>query len=428
MKKFLLRGVVVAVSCALAVQAQHSAEPPQPSAPRLLAAPRYAAAAQALDGDYDRFVSELIAITEVPAPPFKEDARAQAFTELARASGLAAVERDDEGNVLALRRGRGGPLLAIVAHLDTVFPEGTDVRVRRTGTRLAAPGVGDNSVGVATLLAIARALDAATIETNADILFVAGVGEEGPGSLRGVRHLLTRGRYQGRISAFIAIDGAGDGRFVTTGAVGSQRYHVTFEGPGGHSYGAFGIVNPATAMASAIRHLSAIPVPQSPKTTFNVGLLGGGTSVNTIPSSAWMDVDLRSEGAEALADLDRAFAVAMEQGARDENRERSIEAGRITVRTDLVGSRPSGQTADTTTLVRETAAAIRATGLDPSFGWSSTDANLPMSLGIPAITIDAGIRGDRAHAPDEWIDVERRATVAGLQRVLLIVLSVAGTE
>jgi tripeptide aminopeptidase len=421
----LLRGLLLALFGALGTSAQHPAEL---AALRTLDHRDYLTAVQALDRDYDRFVAEVIELTEVPAPPFKEGARADAFIRLAGASGITAIERDAEGNVLMLRRGGDGPLLVVAAHLDTVFPEGTDVTVRRTGTRLSAPGIGDNAQGVATLLTLARAMDAARIRTAGDILLVANVGEEGNGALRGVRHLFTAGRYKDRIRTFISIDGMGSGHYITTGGVGSRRYRVTFNGPGGHSYSAFGLVNPATAMAGAMAELGAIKVPTSPKTTFNVGMLGGGTSVNTIPASVWMEVDLRSESPDELMKLDEAFKAAVARGVADENRARSTAEGAITADLDLTGERPSGQTPVTTALVAAATAAARASGVQPVYGWSSTDANLPMSLGVPAITIDTGIQGDRAHAPDEWIDVDRRRVVSGLQRVMLIVLSVAGIE
>jgi tripeptide aminopeptidase len=418
-----LRATVLVLLCVLHAAVRH---PAALTAARTKDHPAYRAAAQALAADYERFVTELIDLTEVPAPPFKEDARADAFVRLAEASKMTGIERDEEGNVLILRRGAGGSLLVVSAHLDTVFPEGTDVTVRRDGTRLSAPGIGDNAQGVTALLALARAMDAASVRTTSDILFVANVGEEGAGGLRGVRHLFTQGRYRDRITAFIALDGPGSGDFITTGGVGSKRYRVTFHGPGGHSYGAFGLVNPAQALAAAMQHLASINVPPTPKTTFNVGTIGGGTSVNTIPSSAWMDVDLRSESPEELALLDRAFHDAMQRAVADENRARSTDRGAITVDIELIGERPSGHTASTTPLVSAAAAAIRSRGLGPVYGWSSTDANLPMSLGIPAITIDTGIMGDRAHAPDEWIDVDRARVTTGLQRTLLVVLSAAG--
>lgn len=420
-----LRALLIAVFCALSVSAQH---PVELAVNRVRAHPGYLKAAQTIDRGYDRFVQELIELTEVPAPPFDEQDRAEALIRLARASGITEVEQDDEGNVLFLRRGGDGPMLALAAHLDTVFPAGTDVTVQRDNTRLAAPGIGDNSQGVAALLAIWRAMDAGAIRTAGDVLFVATVGEEGNGALRGVRYLFTSGRYRDRIANFIAIDGMGSGRYITTGGVGSRRYLVTFRGPGGHSYAAFGLVNPASAMAGAIQRLSAVDVPNSPKTTFNVGTIGGGTSVNTIPSSVWMEVDLRSEGPSELARLDAAFRDGVDAAVAQENRSRSTAEGAVTVTMELTGERPSGRTPGTSPLVMTAAAAVRATGLEPVFGWSSTDANLPMSLDVPAITIDTGILGDRAHAPDEWIDVERRRVVAGLQRVLLIVLGAAGVR
>ena len=421
----LLRLLLLVVMLALSVLATNAQHPAALTANRMRESPGYRVAAQYLDREYDRFVAELVTLTEVPAPPFGEDLRADAFVDLAGRAGLAGLERDEEGNVLFFRQGGGEGLLVLAAHLDTVFPQGTDVTVRRDGTILSAPGIGDNALGVATLLALARALDFAMIQTTSDVLFVANVGEEGPGSLRGVRHLFTEGRYADRITSFISIDGMGSGSFVTTGGVGSLRYRVTFDGPGGHSYGAFGLVNPATALGAAVQHISAIDVPDSPRTTFNVGMIGGGTSVNTIPASVWMDVDLRSESPDELRRLDTAFRAAIERAADDENRARSTAEGRIAARIDLLGERPSGRTLETTHLVQAVSAAIRLTGLEPYYGWSSTDANLPMSLGVPAVTIDSGIRGDRAHAPDEWIDVDRRRVVEGLQRALLILLTAA---
>jgi acetylornithine deacetylase/succinyl-diaminopimelate desuccinylase-like protein len=327
---------------------------------------------------------------------------------------------------MGLRRGAGGPLVAIAAHLDTVFPEKTDVTVRRRGTRLAAPGIGDNSQGLALLLAIARAMDAAGIETSSDILFVGTVGEEGQGSLRGVRHLFTKGRYKDGIASFISIDGAGRGNLIVSGAVGSERHRVTFHGPGGHSYGSFGLVNPAHALASAIQRLSSLEVPGSPKTTFNVGRIGGGTSVNSIPSEAWMEVDLRSESAEALQTLVATFRNAMDQAATDENRARSTAQGPITVDVEVMATRPGGRVPEGSRLVETAAAVTRAMGLVPEEIVSSTDANLPISLGIPAITIDSGMFGGRPHSPDEWIDVDKESSFAGLERALLMVVTVAG--
>jgi acetylornithine deacetylase/succinyl-diaminopimelate desuccinylase-like protein len=420
-----LRLIPVLLVCALSASAGYPADA---VVSRMRTAPSFAEAVSELDRGYARFVEDIITLTEIPAPPFQEDARGAAFMRMLAEAGLQSVERDGEGNVMGIRKGAGGPLVAISAHLDTVFPLGTDVTVRRRGTRLSAPGIADNSQSLAMLLAIARAMDAAGIQTSSDILFVGTVGEEGPGSLRGVRHLLTKGRYRNGISAFVSIDGAGRGNVIVTGAVGSERHRVTFSGPGGHSYGSFGLVNPAHALGGAIQRLSALEVPGEPKTTYNVGRVGGGTSVNSIPSEAWMEVDLRSEAPEALAELVARFQRAMEQAATDENRARSTAQGPITVDVELLATRPGGRTPVASRLVETTAAVTRAMGRTPTFTVSSTDANLPMSLGIPAITIDSGVFGGRAHSPDEWIDVDRQASFSGLERALLTVVSVAGMK
>ena len=409
--------------CALSAGAQ---PPADGTVRRIHAHEAYHRAAAVLDRDYTRFVDDTIALTEIPAPPFKEAARAAAFLTRLQATRLTAVEQDAAGNVLGLRPGSGGPLLVVSAHLDTVFPEGTDVTVRRNGTRLSAPGIGDNGQGLALLLALIRAMDEGRVATTSDILFAAIVGEEGAGDLRGVRHLFTSGRYKDRIRSFISIDGTGHGTWITNAGIGSLRYRVSFTGPGGHSYGAFGTVNPAHALANAIQKLGAVKVPATPKTTYNVGTLGGGTSVNAIPSDAWMEVDLRSESAGELSRLDAAFRQLIDQAAAEENRARSTTTGRIVVDLKPIGSRPTGQTPAQSELVRLAMAATRAMGGNPQLGANSTDSNFPMSLGIPAITIDTGVSGGRAHSPDEWIDVDRRSSFTGMARALLLILSIAG--
>jgi acetylornithine deacetylase/succinyl-diaminopimelate desuccinylase-like protein len=391
--------------------------------------PAVVRALDALDRDHDRLVADIIRLTEIPAPPFKEDRRAAAFLTLLQQAGLSNVERDAEGNVMGLRRGTdGGPLIAVAAHLDTVFSETTDVRVKRDGTRLLAPGIGDNSRSLAAILAIVRALDAGGVTTASDILFVGNVGEEGPGDLRGIRYLFTKGPYRDRIAMFLSIDGVGEGDHIVTGAVGSRRYRVTFKGPGGHSYGAFGIVNPAFALGRAVDAFARVTVPDTPKTTFNVGVMGGGTSVNSIPSEVWMDVDLRSEDPPALDRLESAFKAAMQAGADGENAARSTRLGRVEVELTLIGNRPAGGTPADAPIVATAAAVVRHFGGTPTFSASSTDSNVPMSLGIPAVTIDSGGRGGRAHALDEWIDVDKAASVRGLQIALLLIASLAGAR
>jgi acetylornithine deacetylase/succinyl-diaminopimelate desuccinylase-like protein len=394
----------------------------------ILENPGFARASAFLDGDYDRFVRELVALTEIPAPPFKEAARAAAYLDMLKDVGLAEVQMDAEGNVMGVRKGTGGGrTLAVLAHLDTVFPEGTDVKVRREGTKLMAPGVGDDTRGLALLLQLVRALDAGGFHTASDILFVGNVGEEGEGDLRGAKFLLRRGRYKDRIGQFISIDGGGQGA-ITDGAVGSRRYRVSFNGPGGHSYGAFGLVNPAYAMGAAITRLSAVQVPSMPKTTFNVGAVRGGTSVNAIPAAVSMDVDLRSESCAELRKLETAFLGIVREAVAGENAARSTREGAITADPALIGDRPCGRTARSAPLVQQAAAVVRAFGLTPAYRTGSTDANVPMSLGIPAITIGSGESGGRAHAPDEWTDVRPEAVKAAAQVALAIVLAAAGVH
>jgi tripeptide aminopeptidase len=386
-------------------------------------------AQQFIDADHDRIVREIIAINEIPAPPFKETERARAFAQMLKDSGLTNVEIDPEGNVLGLRRGVAtGPLLAVAAHLDTVFPEGTDVRVRREGNRLFAPGVGDNSRSLAVMLAIIRALDSANVQTTGDILFVADVGEEGPGDLRGMRYIFQKGRYKDRIRLFVSIDGAGNGSDIVNGALGSRRYRVAFRGPGGHSYGAFGLVNPTYALAKAMDRLSKLSVPSSPRTTYNVGVIGGGTSVNSIPNEVWMDVDLRSESPSQLNKLADEFIKQVRAAADDENKARSTNQGRIEVEAKVIGERPSGVTPGDSPIVRIASAAASKFGLLPSLSVGSTDANIPVSLGVPAITIDSGGSGGRAHSLDEWVNVEKGSSVRGINLVMTTVLALAGVQ
>jgi tripeptide aminopeptidase len=397
----------------------------------LVDGPKFTQAAAFIQSDQERFVRELIALTEIPAPPFKEQARAQAYMKMLREHGLADVEMDAEGNVMGIRRGTSpkpageGGLLLVNAHLDTVFPEGTDVKVKRQGTRLSAPGIGDDTRGLAIILALLRALDAAKFTTPGDILFAGNVGEEGEGDLRGMKFLMQKGRYKDRITQVLAIDG-NDTADITRGGVGSKRYRVAFKGPGGHSYGAFGLVNPAFAMGGAIAKFSHLEVPATPKTTYSVGVVRGGTSINAIPSEVSMDVDLRSESCAELKKIDDAFLRIVREAADEENRTRSTREGRIEADPKTIGERPCGATALDAPIVQAASAAVRAFGLTPGYTISSTDANVPMSLGIPAVTIGRGGPGGRSHSPDEWADVAPEANAKNVQVVLAILLAVAG--
>jgi tripeptide aminopeptidase len=404
-----------------------AAEDPDVRVRSLLASLKFRTATNTLRADHNRFVQELIRLTEIPAPPFKERARAEAYLGMLSAHGLSNVEMDAEGNVMGVRKGTGGgPMLAVLAHLDTVFPEGTDVRVKRTGTRLAAPGVGDDTRGLAVVLHILRAMDAATFQTDSDILFVGNVGEEGEGDLRGVRYLLTTGKYKDQIKQVIAVDGPDQVRIVT-GGVGTKRYRVSFSGPGGHSYVAFGLVNPAFAMGNAIAKLARLKVTDQPKTTFNVGVVTGGTSVNSIPVKVSMDVDLRSESKNELNKLVDRFQGILHEAVVEENNSRSTREGAVVVETTLISDRPTGETPRDSMLVRSAAAVVRAFGREPVYGIQSTDANIPMSMAIPAVAIGRG-RGDkggRQHSLDEWVDVDEDSSVEAAQIIMLTILAAA---
>jgi acetylornithine deacetylase/succinyl-diaminopimelate desuccinylase-like protein len=307
----------------------------------------------------------------------------------------------------------------VAAHLDTVFPQGTDVKVTRQGNLLRGPGIGDNCRGLAVLTAVARAIKLAGVRTPGTITFVANVGEEGLGDLRGVRELFG-GPLKGQIDRFVTIDNAGAD--VTTEAVGSRRYRITFKGPGGHSFGAFGLANPANALGRAIARIADLQVAGHPKTTFNVGRVGGGTSVNAIPFEAWMEVDLRSADSGELAALDTRFQRAVDAAVAEEN---ARWGGRQTISAakDLVGNRPPGSTPASSSIVRTAQAVARAMGVDASLGEGSTDANIPMSLKIPAIAIGGGGRSIENHAPQESFDATD--SWKGTQNALLLTIALA---
>ena len=387
--------------------------------------PRVRAALDAIRRDNAWTLEQQASICEIPAPPFKEAVRAAEFRKRLEALGLTNVRIDAEGNVIGERRGAGrGPTVMISAHLDTVFPEGTDVRVKRAGTTLTAPGIGDDCRGLAVLLATAKAMQAAKVQTAGTVLFVGTVGEEGAGDLRGVRHLFTK-EMPGKVNYFISVDGTG--LDVTSRAVGSSRYRVTYKGPGGHSYGAFGMPNPIHALGRAIAKIGDIPVPTTPKTTFNVGLVSGGTSVNSISATGAMDVDLRSESQAALDSVDARFRAAVAQALTEENARWPQSRTRLTVEVKEIGKRPAGAQPDTAFVVRTALAAGRALGAAPETSASSTDSNIPISLGIPSITIDGGGRGTGAHSLSESYDDGDRGYV-GPQWATLIVAGLAGVR
>jgi acetylornithine deacetylase/succinyl-diaminopimelate desuccinylase-like protein len=372
-------------------------------------------------------LQQQIELTEIEAPPFAEQRRADELARRLRALGFESVRIDAEGNVIAEHgssegAGGGEPVVVISGHLDTVFPAGTDVRVRQSGNRYEAPGIADDGRGLATVLTVARAFRQLAIPTRGTVLFVGTVGEEGEGNLRGVRHLFDE-ELAGRIDFFISVDGTGFG--ITNGAVGSNRYRVRFQGPGGHSYGAFGMPNPAHALGRAVAAIADLEVSASPKTTFSVSVLSGGTSVNAIPSEAVFDIDMRSEEPASLAELDRRVRSVIAAAVRDEKARWPRSSAALSVRIDTIGIRPAGAQPDTAPIVQVALAASGALGLDSDTGASSTDANLPISRGVPAITIDGGGRGGSSHSPDEWYE-ETPDAFKGPQWAALIVAALAG--
>lgn len=388
-----------------------------------------AAALQSLEDMGEKNIERLIAITEIPAPPFAEEMRAADYAQRLRGLGLNDVYIDATGNVIARRPGTGEGLgtkhsaLALVAHLDTVFPAETDVSVRREGNQFFAPGIGDNSRGLVALLSLIEVMQKHNITTERDILFIASVGEEGLGDLRGVRALFADGGPD--IDGMIAVDGSGHDKLVTT-AVGSNRYRVTFSGPGGHSYGAFGRAHPHQALAEAITRFTAAATPitrDGPKATFSVGRIGGGTSVNSIPFTSWMEVDMRSANPQKLAALDAAFQAAMADALATENAQRT-SSDALTLAIETVGKRPAGSNAEDAPLVANALAAMRQWQVTPRETASSTDANIPLSLGIAAVTMGSGGIGRNAHAPNEsWEDKDSHIA---LQILLLTLLAEAG--
>ena len=390
----------------------------------LAAKPSVKAAFKAIIDLEPETYKDLITLNEIPAPPFKEEKRAAKFMEMMKAIGVDSIWIDKAGNVLGLVKGRTGKKTVVLeAHLDTVFPEGTDVTVKHAGDTLKAPGIGDDTRGLAVLLAVMKSMKQAKLKTDADIIFGGIVGEEGLGDLRGVKELFKEGNR--RIDSYIAIDGGGIGG-ITSGGTGSHRYRVTFNGPGGHSYGAFGLVNPHNAAARAVYYFigEADKYTRSgARTTYNVGVVGGGTSVNAIPFESWMEVDMRSEAPERLAGIDSLLQAALVKALAEENAMKR-RGKDLTVDVKLVGDRPTGVQQNNVPLVQRSLASATLLGATPSLGISSTDSNIPISKGVPAVTIGRGGNGGGAHALDEWW-INDKGYLA-IQNALLILLSEAG--
>lgn len=374
--------------------------------------------------DEANMLRKLVELNEIPAPPFGEEKRALRFAELLREAGLKQVEIDEVGNVIGTRKGNGsGEVVAIGAHLDTVFPIETDVTVKIENGRYTAPGIGDNTRGLVTLLAVLRAMEAAKVETDADILFIGNVGEEGLGDLRGVKHLFRDGGP--RIDRWIAIDGGSVDRLIY-GGVGSIRYRVTFKGPGGHSWGAFGTGNTHHALGRAIAKFAKDAVAVTAggeKVSFNVGRIGGGTSINSVPFESWMEVDMRSGDVEKLAEMDAVFRQAVETALVEENEWRA-RGDALTVDVKRVGLRPAGLGDVSSRIVQSAMASMAYMGVKPRLTISSTDSNIPISMGIPAVTLSRGGKGGDAHALTEWWQDED--THLAVQIVMFTLLEQAG--
>lgn len=390
----------------------------------ILEDPRVQAAFRYLEENDAETMQDLRELTEIPAPPFMEEERGRHFQARMEEIGVDSTWVDEEGNVIGLRRGAGQGTIVISGHLDTVFPEGTDVTIRQVGDTLFAPGIGDDSRGLTAVLGILRAMNANGIRTQQDVWFVGTVGEEGLGDLRGVKHLFREGGPS--IDAFISIDGLGR-HGITNAGLGSYRYRVTFEGPGGHSWGAFGLGNPIHALGRAVElfDASADEFTSAPgsRTSYNVGRIGGGTSVNSIPFEAWMEVDMRSESPAALDAIDALFLQAMQDGLAEANEVRR-RGDVLTVKVEKIGDRPSGEVAEDHPFVKRAIAATELTGGLTTLGRSSTDSNIPIARGIPSITIGGGGTGANAHSLDEYYI--NREGPQGIQRALLILLAQAG--
>ncbi len=384
--------------------------------------PEVGAALQFLREAESETIREQISISEIPAPPFKEERRAAYLKKRFAELGLENARLDGEGNVLAgYPGGTEGPLLVLSAHLDSVFPEGTDVRVRREGNILKGPGISDDSRGLAVMLAVARALTRHKITLGGRLLFVGTVGEEGLGNLRGVRHLFNEELRD--VDYFISIDDVGLKTIST--AVGSHRYRVIFRGSGGHSYADFGIRNPMHALGRAMAGIAAFQVPDTPKTTFSIGRVAGGTSVNAIAHTVWMEVDMRSRDAGELDRLDRAFRETVASALRRENR-RWSSGDSLTMEIKTIGRRPTGRLAEGAALLRAAARADSALGIATAYMAGSTDANVPISMGIEALTLGGGGEGEYKHSLRETFDATD--SHLGTQRILLTVLELLGVR
>lgn len=396
---------------------------------RLSAAPEIRSAFAWLRAQEPQFAHWQLELARIAAPPFAESARAEWVAEKFRELGLDNVHSDDVGNVFGSHPGFGKSYVALSAHIDTVFPAGTPLNIRQQGTRLYGPGVSDNGAGVTAMLAIAALLRSVRIRHILPFLFIGNVGEEGEGDLRGMRHIFSTPRWKDSIDYTLVLDGAGADTIVAE-ALGSRRFEVIVRGPGGHSWSDFGAPNPIMVLARAIQDFAQTPVPSSPKTTFNIGVIRGGTSVNSIPESASMRVDIRSTSMAEMERLERALRQALERAVEKSSpppEERSTSQRRplgVSCEIVVIGNRPAGELDSNARLLQVIRAVDAQLGNAAQVQRASTDANVPLSLGREAIAIGGGGAGGGAHTLQEWFDCSGREL--GLKRILLTLLTLAG--
>ncbi len=386
--------------------------------PRLMAEPAVRQALEAVRASEPEMLREQVRLCEIPAPSFHEQARAAVMKKHFEELGLVNIRVDAVGNVLGERPGRSmRPRVVVASHMDTVFPEGTDLKVKQEGLVYKGPGIGDNCRGLVALLGIIKALGQANVQTEGPITFVANIGEEALGNLAGARHLFDV-ELKDKVDRFVSIDGSGTG-FVHV-SVGVRRYRVTVTGPGGHSYFRFGAANPIHALGRAVAHIADFEVPETPRTTFSVGRVNGGTSINSIAYEAWMEVDLRSHDEPSLQALDAKLREAVEAGVREENA-RWKGKGAVSVAWKELGAHQGGVNPAESPMVQATISVTKALGLPIQIFPATTDSNIPMSRGIPAVTIDGGGDGGGGHALTEFFD--STDSWKGTQRALLLVLA-----
>lgn len=370
-------------------------------------------------------INNMVLLTEIPAPPFKETERAKKFKEMLATAGADSVWIDKAGNVLALCRGKkGNKTVVLDAHMDTVFPEGTNVTVKKEGETYSAPGIGDNTRAMAMLLTVLKAMDKVDIQTDADIVFVGTVGEEGLGDLRGTKHLFSNASDI-KIDSWVSIDGGSTGRIIN-GGLGSKRYKVIFKGKGGHSWSAFGLANPHHVLGKAIDIFVEEAIEytrgEGPKTSFNIGKIGGGTSVNSIPFESWMEVDMRSLDPKRLLEIDSIFKASMHKAVAAYNT--SGISGKVTLEVEKIGDRPSGILPEGTAVVQRAIAAATFLNITPKLETGSTNSNIPIALNIPSITISRGGKNRGAHSLEEsWTNTDGAKNI---KLALLILLGEAG--